>query len=270
MRISFPRILAKATERLSTEIQNQLWNFSKSLNKELVNKNTRIRFFESLRKEVEGLKLTSADSHWTDYYEKTDQNRFKTKFSPQEWGPKEQSFLKVMKDLRPKTVLDLGCNTGHYARLAAENGARVIACDSDSGTIDRCYKDIDKENLDILPLVVSAFNPAPAYGRGGIGYPSATKRFQSELVLALALIHHVVANQRLDIERIISLCKSFSTQWLLIEFVPPLDLKAGASSIPFLDDYTFETLRTGVLKRFKSVLLYDSFPKDRKLLLCEQ
>jgi SAM-dependent methyltransferase len=270
VRTSMPRVLAKLTEKLSVEMQNRLWNLSSNLNKQLVNQRTRIRFYEWLRKEVERTKLPLDSSHWADYYSTADRTRFKTGFAPDDWAPKEQSFLQIIRNLKPTTVLDLGCNTGRYARLAAENGARVIACDTDSASISRCYEDAKKASVNILSLVVNAFNPTPAYGRGGIARPSVNKRFHSELVLALALMHHVVANQRLNIDLMARACNSFTSRWLLIEFVPPLKTKPGSSSLSSLDDYTLDTLLDVLHKQFRSVVSHDSFPADRKLLLCEK
>jgi ribosomal protein L11 methylase PrmA len=270
VRTSMPRVLAKLTEKLSAEMQNRLWNLSSNLNKQLVNQRTRIRFYESLRKEVESIKLPLDSSHWADYYSTADRTRFKTGFAPDDWAPKEQSFLQIIRNLKPATVLDLGCNTGRYARLAAESGARVIACDTDSASISRCYEDAKKASVNVLSLVVNPFNSPPAYGRGGAACPSASERLQSNLVLALAVVHHVVANQRLDMERIVHTCNSFSRRWVLIEFVPPQKPKIGASSIPFLDDYSLDTLHATLQKQFKSVVSHDSFPNDRKLLLCEK
>jgi 2-polyprenyl-3-methyl-5-hydroxy-6-metoxy-1,4-benzoquinol methylase len=37
---------------------------------------------------------------------------------------------------RPSLVWDLGCNDGRYARIAAAEGARVVAPDSDQGPVE--------------------------------------------------------------------------------------------------------------------------------------
>ena len=56
----------------------------------------------------------------------------------------------------------MGCNTGYFSLLAARNGARVVAIDSDSAVVGATWRQALKEDLDILPLVVNLASPTPA------------------------------------------------------------------------------------------------------------
>ena len=105
-----------------------------------------------------------------------------------------------------------------------------------------CHETARAKRLNILPLAVNVFSAAPTPGRGGIACPAATERLRSELVMGLAVIHHVVALQRLPVSRICELFAALTERWLLLEFVAALKPKIGASVVPRLDDYTVEDM----------------------------
>ncbi len=50
-----------------------------------------------------------------------------THYTAQESAQKLDWVRKVLEDLKPARVLDIGANTGVFSALAAENGARVVA-----------------------------------------------------------------------------------------------------------------------------------------------
>ena len=64
-----------------------------------------------------------------------------------------------------REVLDLGCNTGKYSRVAVDAGAqRVIGTDVDCGAIDIAFKDARKNSLPIQILYFDITNPSPDMG----------------------------------------------------------------------------------------------------------
>jgi hypothetical protein len=133
-----------------------------------------------------------------------------------------------------------------------------------------CYEQARRGRLDILPLAVNVFGDSPAPGRGGAVGPAVVERFGSELVMALAVIHHVAARQRLSLARICQILANLSSRWLLIEFVSPLKPRLGANAVPGLDDYTAADLEDCLRLHFKSIERFPSYPEDRRLLLCEK
>ncbi len=159
---------------------------------------------------------------------------------------------------------------GAILALAAANGARVTACEADTAALALCHETARAQGLNILPLVVNVFSTAATPGRGGIACPGPMERFKSDLVMGLAVVHHVVALQRLPIARICELFAALSERWLLLEFVPALKPKIGASVVPRLDDYTVEDMENCLKGHFKTVVCYPSFPPERKLFLCEK
>ena len=63
-----------------------------------------------------------------------------------------------------QTVLDIGCNTGHFSRLAATSGAQVVGLDYDSAVVGDLFCRSRNEKLNILPLVMNLARPSPGLG----------------------------------------------------------------------------------------------------------
>jgi SAM-dependent methyltransferase len=270
LKIWVPRFLAKALDHLPQDLRNQFISLAKTANCEFGNPRVRIKFLESLRKDIEKLTLSRSSSQWSDYYRTVDTNYFGTDTSPGEWRLKQQVVEKLINKISPASVLDVGTNTGQYAMLAASSGARVIACDLDVPSVDLCYSEARKKRLDVLPLVANVFSFSPLPGRGGVACPPATQRFRSDMVLGLALIHHVVSIQRLDISRIVDIFDRLTQRSLLLEFVPALEPGVGGKLVASLDDYGIDDLERCLKRSFATVTRYPSYPDDRKLLLCER
>jgi hypothetical protein len=96
------------------------------------------------------------------------------------------------------------------------------------------------------------------------------ERLRSDFVMGLAVIHHVVALQRLPIARIVEIFTALSNRRLLLEFAAPLNPKLGASTVPGLDDYTVDDLEACLKRHFHWVARHPSYPEERKLFLCEK
>ncbi len=88
--------------------------------------------------------------------------------------------------------------------------------------------------------------------------------------MALAVIHHAVARQRLSISRIIEMLAALSRRWLLLEFAPPLMPSVGISRIDALDDFNADDVDHCLRKYFKTISVLPSFPKERSLFVCEK
>jgi len=268
--VAIPKWVGKVFERLPEELQHRFLSFSKTINSGPASRKLKIKFLDSLRKNIASLKLARGNSAWARYYRTADKNYFHTDLAPAEWQQKHETVGKFLADLRPRTVLDVGANTGQYAKLAASAGARVIACEVDVSAVNRCYDDARKGDLNVLPLAVNVFSVSPTPGRGGVPSPSAAERFRSEFVMGLAVIHHVVAIQRIPIDRIVEIFAALSERWLLLEFTVPLKPKIGASAVPSLDDFTADKLESCLKHSFHTVRRFPSYPDERELFLCEK
>lgn len=161
---------------------------------------------------------TGRESAWSSYMEKN-------KYS-QDYFPLKQAFVSdVMRELQPRTVLDVGCNTGHFSALAASYGASVVAIDSDAVVVGEVWRQANAEKLNILPLVVNLARPTPSIGWRNAECPSFLERARGsfDAVLMLGVIHHLLVSERIPLAEIIALAADVTTDVLVIEFVAPDD-----------------------------------------------
>lgn len=125
----------------------------------------------------------------------------------------------------PATVLDLGCNTGDYSYLAAENSAQVIAADADHDAVELLYRRLRDKPAKITPMVINAANPSPAIGYMNAERPAFLDRAGADCVFALALIHHLLVSANLSLAAIRDLFAALARRWLVLEFVPVSDVQ---------------------------------------------
>ena len=268
--VAAPRLLGKLFEHLPADLQDRFLSISKVANSGPGSAKLKIRFLESLRNKIDHLKVTLGRSPWARYYGTADKNYFQTELSPGDWQQKQEAVENLLTEILPKNVLDVGANTGQYSALAAAKGARVTACETDVGALALCHGHAKKNGWNILPLAVNVFSASPTPGRGGVPCPAPLDRLRSDFVMGLAVIHHVVAIQRMPIARISEIFTALSNRWLLLEYVPPLKPKIGASVVPSLDDYTAEDLEACLKQNFHCVSCLPSYPDERKLFLCDK
>lgn len=123
----------------------------------------------------------------------------------------------------PAQVLDLGCNTGEYSYLAAGAGARVVSVDQDHDAIEMLYRRLKREPATITPMVADLSNPSPGIGFRNQERDPLLARVESDLVFALALLHHLLVSANLSLEASRDLLFDLSRDHVVLEFVPTDD-----------------------------------------------
>ena len=187
---------------------------------------------------VQKLSVKKIKTTWDDYYTDTilgdDYLQAKTKLV--------QSFIS---GIDFKTVIDLGANDGHFSLLFNEDKL-VIPTDSDSNCINQLYVQIKKEGRkNLLPLVNNLTTPSPAIGWANAERESMSTRFKADLVLALALIHHLAIANNVPLQLIADWLQPMGA-YLIIEFVPKSDEKLKLllqNRKDIFDDYSLENFK---------------------------
>lgn len=168
-----------------------------------------------LEKIIRRLPPPAGGSEWSEYmdighYDATDQDR-------------KETFVREAIGSRRRLVWDLGCNTGLYSAIAAESADYVVALDADEMSIERLYQRLAKEHCpNVLPLVGNLADPVPDLGWRGLERRSLLRRGSPDLVLALALIHHVVITANIPLREFVEWLADLGAD-LVIEFVNKQD-----------------------------------------------
>jgi hypothetical protein len=167
----------------------------------------------------------------------------------------KQAFVRhAMTQRPPATVLDLGANDGAYSLIAAEHADYVVAVDFDELVIDALYlklRDLGVGN--VLPLVMNLVDPSPGLGWRNGERTSFAARARPDLVLSLALVHHLAIAANVPLPEVVAWLRSFDAR-VVVEFVHPEDpmvQRLLANKPPGLfDDYRIDTFASLLGKRF--------------------
>lgn len=175
--------------------------------------------FGQLRRNLNKSKPESSKrSAWSDYVNINN-------YTSEHVGAKQTFIENLLAECKPKTVLDVGCNTGYFSAIAAVSGAAVVAIDYDPVVVGSVWRKASEEDLDILPLVVNITRPSPATGWRNLECPSFLDRARGgfDAVFMLAVIHHMLVTERIPLDEIIDLVADITTDILVIEYVSPDD-----------------------------------------------
>lgn len=177
-----------------------------------------IALIDKLELTIKEMKWKLPDTEWGDYYEKTN-------YPLESFNNKKEIVLEFLKKLGPKTVLDIGANTGEFTRIASSLGVHTISIDSDFAAVEKNYiQCVKNKETNILPLIVDLTNPSPDIGWENKERTSFIERFYSDTAMALALIHHLAISNNLTFEKIVNFFSRICNS-LIIEFVPKIDSK---------------------------------------------
>ena len=178
----------------------------RGLKREIVMANVR-----KMRKMVERLDWSPPDGVWTAYGERNS-------YTDDDAGRKDEFVRAVATSRHWDLVWDIGANNGRYSRIAAEGASTVVAVDADQGPMELLYRDLRSEGDEkILTLTMNLADPSPGLGWRGLERRSMPDRGKPDLVLALALIHHVAISANVPVKEFVDWLASLGSE-LVIEF----------------------------------------------------
>jgi SAM-dependent methyltransferase len=117
----------------------------------------------------------------------------------------KDEFVRAIATAQPwSLVWDIGCNNGRHSRIAAERARQVVAIDADQGPVELLYRELrDTGDRKILPLTMNIADPSPGLGWRGLERKPLLERGRPDLVLALALVHHVAISANVPVREIV-------------------------------------------------------------------
>lgn len=171
---------------------------------------------DSLESTIRKLEWKPGGTEWGNYYDITN-------YSDAAFEHKKELVREWSARLQPSLVWDLGANRGVFSRVAGASGAYVVSSDIDPTAVEQNYRQVkDEKTPNLLPLLLDLTNPSPSIGWGNEERDSFLGRGPADMVLALALIHHLAISNNVPLPQLAEFFAKVG-KWLVIEFVPKAD-----------------------------------------------
>ncbi|MCG8408890.1 MAG: class I SAM-dependent methyltransferase [Phycisphaerales bacterium] len=172
--------------------------------------------------------------------------------------------------LSPKRVVDIGCNTGRYSLLAAEQADQVIAMDYDPACINRLYNRCKSSQIgNITVLVGDLLNPTPSMGWRLTERSSIMERATADSFLALALVHHICIGGNVPVQQFVDQLAHFAKSGV-VEWVDKRDAMVQhmlRNRVDVFGNYTWESFEAALTTHFDVLATRETHDGARRLCL---
>lgn len=220
---------------------------------------------DSLDATVRKLEWKPGGTEWGNYYDITN-------YSDSAFEHKKQLVREWSTTVKPSLVWDVGANKGVFSRVAAESSVYVVSSDIDPTAVEQNYRQIKEEKKEnILPLLIDLTNPSPSIGWANEERDSFAGRGPADMILALALIHHLAISNNVPLAQAADFFAKVGKR-LVIEFVPKSDSqvqKLLASREDIFPNYTREGFESAFQQRFRISEAVNVRESERVLYLME-
>ena len=219
---------------------------------------------DSLRRTVEGLRWQPS-GHWVQY-------GHQTSYSEAGAASKRAIVERMLAGTSARVVWDLGANVGTYSTVAAGEERQVIAFDQDASSVEHHWRNLSSEaRVSVLPLVMDLSNPSPSLGWALEERRSLVERGPADVIMALALVHHLAIGNNVPLDRVASLFARLGRR-AIVEFVPKGDPMADhllAARRDVFPNYTIEGFREAFGRSFRIAEEVPVEDSQRTLFLLE-
>jgi hypothetical protein len=223
------------------------------------------QLYKSLEETIRFCKPTFFSTAWSDYYEEASLREDYLK-------NKKEIVKEWINTIPAEKAVDLGANDGTFSEILAARNIYTISADYDSIAVNKLYKRIRETNNEkIHPLILNLSNPTPAFGFNNEERMSFVQRTKVDIVLALAVVHHLTIAKNIPFELIASFFSRLG-KILIIEFVPKDDPKIkimleGRKDI--FEAYTEENFLNAFCAHYKILGSREIGKSKRKLFFME-
>ena len=218
--------------------------------------------FGELEKYVARLTFPGQKTDWADYY--ADNN-----YSKENFLFKKEEIGRICRRLSPETAVDLGANTGVFSEIAAKYSRRVVAADIDPAAVEGLYRLAGTKYPNIFPVLLDLNNPAPGLGMFNRERQDFYSRCRGELVMGLALMHHLRITGNWPLDHIVRLFAEMTSRTAVVEFVPKSDSQVRRllrSREDIFDDWTLDDAVRAFRKKFRGCRIVP-IPDSGRVLL---
>lgn len=219
----------------------------------------RIAFLNQTRKQIEAITFPGSPDTFLEAL---------NPFAHDSWALKRLELERILDEIHPESVVDVGSEAGWAARTAARAGSKVIALCTDSRSATQLYYDARGSSLPILPLVMDFTDPTPSRGIDGHWAIAATERLRGDLVVASSRVVRRAWERGLTVDQIVNGLAAFARRWILVE-IGPVERHDGP--LPVTGDrppYTADSFAESLRRRFSRVDSLPTHQEGRVHLLC--
>jgi hypothetical protein len=243
-RLSFPLL---SHIHLHARSQSHFAERTVDVKRRKMNRLSFLGLIDNLESAVRKLKWQPEGTLWGDYQEEDS-------YAADAFEHKQRLVGEFLDRLQPSIVWDLGANVGLFSRLASDRGILTISFDVDPGCVEQNYLESKRKREEkILPLLLDLTNPSPAIGWQHEERMSLVERGPADVVLCLALIHHLAIANNLPFAKIADFLASIGDS-LIVEFAPKTDQRVQrllSTREDIFTDYTRDAFETTFQQYFE-------------------
>jgi len=210
-------------------------------------------------KKVNKLKKARLKSDWADYHSLSNGTELIS-------TPRFDRIIELTKGLKQDSLVEIGGNQGLVSQLLLKHGCvnKVLCTDYDENAIDVLFNRITNANLNLTPSLLN-FNCIP----GNYGEVSLAEKYKSDIVMALAITHHLILTQGMSAAEIFNKLLAFTKKYVVVEFMP-LGIWSKDQKVPRKtpDWYTLDWFKTEMGACF-NVIHTETLEKNRILVVGE-
>jgi hypothetical protein len=203
-----------------------------------------------LRKVVRRLKWEPRRSTWSEY---TDRGHY----TDADLDAKDEFVRRVAGARHRRLVLDIGANDGRFTDAALSSADGAVALDADPLVVDQLYRRLrDRGDTRIVPVTMDVASMAMPIGWRATERPSFIARVRPDLVLMLAVVHHLAISDMVPLEEVVALLADLGSE-AVVEFPLPNDPMvqrlARAKKAGVVERYSAETFERAAQSPFEVV-----------------
>ncbi len=168
---------------------------------------------DSLESTIRSLTMSHEKSEWFGYADSAP-------YAEEAERQKKHIIEDFVGQTKPVTVWDLGANTGRYTEIATEAGAKYgVAMEFDHSCVNAAYVNWNAKGVtNRIPICMDLTNPSPSLGWAHTERDSVVGRGPADMVMALALIHHICISNNVPLSDFAAFIASVGRH-AIVEFV---------------------------------------------------
>jgi hypothetical protein len=215
-----------------------------------------------LHKSVSRLRWRSGESEWSSYSEREH-------YGDADLAAKSDMVQRVAAQRQRSQVLDLGANDGYFTELTLPHTDYAVAVDADAVVVDRLYRHLrERGERKVLPLTVDLADPPGGIGWRGRERSAFADRVRPDLVLFLAVVHHMAITRTVPLDEIVEQLAAWDAE-VVAEFPLPDDPKVQrlmrSKRDRSFDRYSPDVWEAAVARRF-DVVEQQTLPSGTRVL----